>query len=334
MKHMIIKQNIGVDIAKDDFKVVFSTLGEQLQKKIVGSRTFRNDFKGCKDFLHWACARKDKGLCLHVTVEATGVYHEQLCYYLCREADLKVHVVLPNLSKKYGQSLGSKSKTDKVDAQILSSMGLERDLREWQPISKDLLFLKQLTRERDSLIQTKTSASNLLHAYTHQGRPNKSSVGRIKKRLLFLSKQILQIEEEIKLFIDGEEALKQNLSYLTSIPGVGLITAVTVVSETNGFEGFASIKQLTSYAGLDVVIRESGKWKGMSRISKKGNSRIRKVLYMAALTASQYAPTLKTAYERISGNHASNMVGMVAVERKLLGLMFSLWKNKQMYKAT
>jgi transposase len=167
MKHKIIKQNVGVDIAKDDFKVVFSIIGEQLNKKILASRTFRNDLPGCKDFLQWIHSKKDNRLPVHVTVEATGVYHEQLCYYLCRQTDVKVHVVLPNLSKKYGQRC-----------------------------------------------------------------PNKSSIGRVKKHIQLLDKQILQIETDIKSFIAGEEELKKKLSYLTSVPGVGLITAVTIVYET------------------------------------------------------------------------------------------------------
>ena len=334
MKKIIIKQNIGVDIAKDDFKVVFSTMGTNLEKRILGSRTFSNNHKGCRDFLQWANSKKDQQLDLHVTVEATGIYHESLCYFLCQEANINIHVVLPNLSKKYGQSLGIKSKTDKIDAQILAQMGLERELMVWQPISKELLFLKQITRERGALLQSKTVVNNRLHAYTHQGKPNKSSLTRLKKHLAFLDKQILQIEREIKIFVDQDERLKTKLSYLTSIPGVGFITAVTIVAETGGFECFTNIKQLTSYAGLDIKIRESGAWKGKSKISKRGNSHIRKCLYMPALTAAKYATTLQSSYERISSKHGSKMVGVVAVQRKLLGLMFSLWKNEQMYMHT
>jgi len=331
MEKNIIKQNIGVDISKNDFKVAFSTIGSDLQKKVLGSRTFTNNLKGCQEFLQWSNAKKNGHLDLHVTVEATGVYHEHLCYFLCKQQGIKVHVVLPNLSKKYGQSLGIKSKTDKIDAQILAQMGLERELIAWQPINKDLLFLKQMTREREALVESKSAVNNRLHAYTHQGQPNTSSVNRTKKYLIFLDKQILQIEQEIKSFIEGDENLKTKLSYLTSIPGVGFITAVTIVSETGGFESFTNIKQLTSYAGMDVRVRESGTWKGKSKISKKGNSHIRKSLYMAALTASKYATTLQGFYDRISTKKGSKMVGIVAIQRKLLGLMFSLWKNEQMY---
>jgi transposase len=330
-KNVIIKQNIGVDMAKDDFQVVFSTFGEQFEKRIVGSRTFNNTFKGCNEFLQWANSKRNQGLNLHVTTEATGVYHELLCYYLCKHSDATIHVVLPNLSKKFGQSLGTKSKTDKIDAKILAQMGLERDLIEWRPINKDLLFLKQLTRERDSFICSKTAAINRLHASLHQGVPNKFAIGKITEHVTFLNKQISEIEQEIKLFVNSDENLKRKISYLTSIPGVGLITAVTIVAETGGFESFTSIKQLTSYVGLDVVVKESGKWKGKSKISKKGNGYIRKALFMPALSAKKYSATMSVFYKRIKERKGAKMVAVVAVQRKLLGLMYSLWKNEQMY---
>jgi transposase len=77
----IIKQNVGVDISKDDFKV-FSIIEETFQTKILASRTFANSLKGCKDFLQWANAKTGEDLDLHVTMEATGDYHEHLCYLL------------------------------------------------------------------------------------------------------------------------------------------------------------------------------------------------------------------------------------------------------------
>jgi len=119
--------------------------------------------------------------------------------------------------------------------------------------------------------------------------------------------------------------------YLLSIPGVRLLTAATIVAETNGFAAFESIKQLTSYAGLDVRIAESGKWKGKSKISKRGNSHIRKALFMPSLSKITHDKATKQFFERIKTKKGIGMVATVAVERKLLGLMFSLWKKQEMY---
>jgi transposase len=254
-----------------------------------------------------------------------------LAYFLY-EQGFSLHVVLPNYSKKHAQSLGIKSKTDKLDARTLAQMGLERELRLWQPVSPVLLELKQLTRERDALICSRTAAANHLHAYSHQGKPNRDCIARTKKHIVFLDRQIEQIGKEIKTVVGKDEALNTKLKYLLSIPGVGLLTAAVIVAETNGFAAFESIKQLTSYAGLDIRIAESGKWKGKSKISKRGNSHIRKALFMPSLSKIRHNQETKQFYERLKDKKGIGMIATVAVERKLLGLMFSLWKKEEMYR--
>ena len=118
------------------------------------------------------------------------------------------------------------------------------------------------------------------------------------------------------------------MEYLLSIR---MVTATSIVAETNGFAAITSIKQLTSYAGLDVKISESGNWKGKSKISKQGNSRIRKAVYMPALSKIRKDKQTKLFYERLKEKKGVGMVAVVAVGRKLLGLMFSLWKREEMY---
>jgi transposase len=263
-------------------------------------------------------------------MESTGVYHESLAYFLF-EKGYSLSIVLPNRSKSYGKSLGIKSKTDKIDARTLAQMGLERELRIWQPISSSLLELKQLTREREALVCCRTNVSNQLHAYSHQGKPNKDSIDRTKNHISFLNKQVKQIESEIKIFVESDKELKSKMEYLLSIPGVGLITAATVVAETNGFAAFTSIKQVVSYAGLDVKIEESGKWKGKSKISKKGNRHIRKALYMPTLSKIRCDKATKIHYERLKEKKGIGMIAVAAEERKLLGLMYTLWKKEEMF---
>jgi transposase len=112
---------------------------------------------------------------------------------------------------------------------------------------------------------------------------------------------------------------------------VRLLAATIIVAETNGFETFENIKQLTSYAGLDIRIQESGKWKGKTKISKQGNSHIRKALYMPAISKITHDKTTKLFYERLVEAKKAKMQAVIAVEIKLLGLMFSLWGKKEMY---
>jgi len=331
MAQEIIKQNAGVDVSKDDLKVALSHLTVDYRVVVRSTRTFPNTPKGFGQLQDWVNHKKYPAPAVHFTMEATGVYYEGLAYFLY-EQGYRLHVVLPNHAKKYGQSLGVKSKTDKLDARTLAQMGLERELRFWQPVSPSLYGLKQLTRERDALVRNRTTASNLLHAYRHHGKPNRDSISRSIKQISFLDQQIKQIEKEITSFVNQDKVLQSKMKYLLSIPGVGLLTAATIVAETNGFATFENIRQVISYAGLDVRIAESGKWKGKSKISKRGNSHIRKALFMPSLSKIKHNRETKLFYERLKEKKAAGMIAVVAVERKLLGLMFSLWKKEEMYR--
>jgi transposase len=325
-----IKQNVGIDVSKDNIEVALSNLTVDHCVKVRSSRKFANTEQGFRQLMDWLAGKTEPDMPVHFTMEATGVYHERLAYFLY-EQDFLVHVVLPNQAKKFHQSLGLKSKTDKLDARTLAQMGLERMLLLWQPISKNLLCLKQLTRERDALVRTRPSAANQLHAYRHQGKPNQKSIHRTEEHIDFMDAQIKKIEKEIAQFVNNDKELKTKMKFLLSIPGIGILTAATVVAETNGFAAFTSIKQLAGYAGLDVRTAESGKWKGKSKISKRGNSHIRKALFMPTLSKIRNNRETKRFYEHLKEKKGIGMVAAIAVERKLLGLMYSLWKKEEMY---
>jgi len=330
MKQQVVKQNVGVDIARADFKAAFSVMTSSHTVLVRGSRTFANTPDGFAQLLAWAQGKAAEGFPVSFTMEATGVYYEGLAYFL-QERGCAVHVVLPNQSKRYGQSLGLKSKTDLLDAQMLAQLGLERSLRVWAPVSSQLLRLKQLTREREALVQERTGVLNQLHAFGHQGKPCSASMERAQRRIALLEELVREVEAALQEVVAQDAVLAARMRYVESIPGVGFLTAAVVVAETNGFAAFSSIKQLTSYAGLDVSIAESGRWKGRSRISKRGNRYLRKALYFPAFSKVRgHAPT-QQYYERLKGEKGRAMIAAVAVQRKLLGLMFTLWKKKEMF---
>lgn len=330
METEILKANVGLDISMDDFHAHFQNLRSDLSFVVKGSRTFPNTHEGFAEFLWWCEKKSSVNTSLTFTMEATGVYYECLAYYLFGQGHV-VHVLLPNQVKRYGQSLGVKSKTDLLDAGVLSRMGLERSLAQWKPFSPHFQLLKSLSRERDTLIGDRTASLNRLHAYSHQGSIEQSIIKRTKYQIEFYNDQIHQIEDQITQLVESDPALHKRLSYLQSIKGVGLITAVTVVAETNGFSTFTNIKQLTSYAGMDVRIKESGKWKGRSKMSKCGNRYIRKALYWPAFSKIKHDKKTQEFYERLNSCKGIKMVAAVAVQRKLLGLMYTLWKKQEMF---
>ncbi|MEM9681215.1 MAG: IS110 family transposase [Bacteroidota bacterium] len=328
---IIIKQNVGIDISKDDFKVFFYRLTQTGESKVRGSRAFKNTSVGFVAFDKWIEKNRKADLPVRFTLEATGIYHENLAHFLENKGH-HVSIVLANQAKAYAKSLNLKSKTDAMDAKMLGQMGLERDLQQWKPISPKLRIIKQLTRDRVSLLEEQLALTNKLHALDHSFEPNKRVIKRMKQRLKLIEKHIEQSDQEIQQTVQADEVLKTKIAKVCKIKGLALITVATIVAETNGFALFTSRAQLTSYAGYDVVERQSGSSiKGKTKISKKGNRFIRRALHLPALSMVQHEPQFRQLYERVFERTGIKMKGYVAVQRKALLLIYTLFKNDLEY---
>ena len=250
-----------------------------------------------------------------------------LAYFLHGKA-YEVSVLLPNKTCAFAKSLDEKSKNDKVDARMLAQTSLERDLPKWTPPNSIMLTIKRLCRERAELVDEKTAFSNRLHAKIHAHAPEKSSLKRANTALAFLQKQIEQVEADIELAVAKDPDIQQRMANVCSIKGIGLVWAATIVSEANGFTLFKNKAQLVSYAGYDVIENSSGSsLDSPHKISKKGNYRIRKALHFPALVAVKYVPELGNLYKRVFDKTKIKMKGYVAVQRKLLVLIYTLYKN-------
>ena len=336
MKRQVIKQNVGADLSKDDFKVAFyqQFIDEKTNSgtRIKSTRTFKNTLVGFKSFVTWIEKHRDSNIEVRITMEATGVYYEQLVHYLNDSQTYHLSVVLPNKTKSYFKSLNLKSKTDRIDAKALGQMGLERDLKKWSPLANNMLLLKQLTRSRSSLLNQKTATSNRLHALKYSYQPHKEVIKRLNKLLKFLDKQIKEVEQEIKEQIQIDPYLRERVENVCTVSGLGITTVAIIVAETGGFELFTSRGQLISFAGYDIVENESGtSIKGKTRISKKGNKHIRKAMHYPALTAVQHEANFKKIYDRVFDKTKIKMKGYVAVQRKLLILIYTLFKKNEPY---
>ena len=331
-KHIfeLIKWIIGIDVSKDELKVCFGGMDGQNKFQILRQSVFKNDACGYAALLEWARKQQQAQHPLLFAMEATGIYHEGVAYFLHQKGQ-QVSVQLPNKTKHYAKSLAQKSKTDKIDAAMLCRMGLERNLEIWQPASALMLELKRLSREHTSYKNMGSSFKSQLHAYEHSHRPIKDSIKRLKKQIKLIEQQIKEIEQQIDEVLNKDQALKQRVEKIAKAKGIGIMSVVKVVAETDGFALVKNVKQLTSYAGLDVKMNESGLKKGKTTISKQGNSHIRAALYPPAMSAIQYNLAMKSFYDRIMQRHTCGKIGIVAVERKLLALIYSLWKSGQEY---
>ncbi len=328
MKTKALKQVIGIDVAKDSLSFSLGTLRIDLEKEFKTYPDVSNNSKGFQKIL--SLVKKQKNEKMLIVIEATGVYHEALAFFLHKNG-VSVSIMQSGRVKRYAQSLDQRSKTDALDSRMLAMLGCERTLPLWTPPGKTLRKLKALSRERGSLLKDKQVVKNRLHASETSSFTNNREIKRYNQRLKLIDGQLGEIKEEMKALINEDAALTQKLNYLESIPGISFISAATVIGETLGFDGITSAKQLTSYAGYDVILKESGSYKGKTRISKKGNRRIRGILHMPAMTAIRSNPTLKIFYERLKPNKIKPIIALVAVQRKLLILMYTLWKNEAMY---
>ncbi len=326
----VLKQNVGIDVSKASFSVSLIVLTDDLKSNCLFYCEFPNDLQGINSFYTWSQKHKIPDVDLHYTMEATGVYYESLAYYLYARQE-QVHVLLPTRVKKFIDSLEGKSKTDKIDSALIGQMGVERNLDCFKLGSPKVRQMRKLIRERLHLVEEKTVIKNQLHAEHHSADSLLTSIERMEARIAYIEQQIKLVAQEIASLIKEDEYLYNKVDLLTSIPGIGFITATTVIAETQGFSNITSIKQLSSYAGYDVKLKESGKYIGKAKISKQGNSYIRQSLYMPAITSISYSKSMRNFYDRVNKNKASTLIGMTAVQRKLLALMYTLWKKDMKY---
>jgi transposase len=329
----IIKQCVGIDCAKDELVVCFGILYENFDSRFVSTKCFKNTESGFNKLLAWSNKLNLQKQELIFLLEATGVYHEKIALFL-HANNCKPVVILPNKAKAFSKTLTIKTVNDKVSAQMLAQLGLEKKLVPWQPPSPVYNILRQLTRERDQLTMEQTLIKNQLHAEESGAWPNQSSIKRMKNRLKLIAKQILDTVAEITQQIENEPLLKEKIKRICTIKGVGIITAVTVIAETNGFNLIRNKKQLVSYAGLDIITKDSGtSVKGKPRISHRGNKYLRKCLHFPALTAIRCTDHMKNIFVRLVSKHGIKMKAAVAVQRKLLILIYTLWKKNEEFNA-
>lgn len=323
-----IKQSIGIDCSKDSFHATICILSNSQEVHFTTVQRYPNTKLGFNQLIGWVDKNLKKDTPLNYIMEATGIYYEELAYHL-HQATKPVVVVLPNKVKHFIRSLNVKTKNDHVDARAIAQIGAERKFELWQPPAPLFLELRQLTRLHEQLQCQKVAMLNMLHSKEFSHGASAFVLKTNKQVIKNFEKQIEKVEAAIIELIEKHEWLKLKMDHIQTIKGVGLIAAAVVVAETLGFKLIRNRKQLVSYAGYDVVERQSGSSvSGKTRISKKGNKHIRRALHFPALAASRFDEHHKQVYTRINqrNDHRTKMVGAVALQRRLLLLIYALWK--------
>lgn len=323
------RQCVGIDVAKSTFMACLSML--DAEGCSTPSIEFTNDRPGFNQLVRWARKESLKGYPLCFVMEPTGVYYEALAMHLTK-LGMTVHVVPANRVRDFAKYEGYKTKTDKIDAYILSMLGCEnRKLKNWAAPDEQYASIRSLCRLRTSLVKHSTMLKNQLGALLVSSFSDKKTVRICSAALDDIDKNISKAETEIRNLVDKSEQFKEAVRLSTTIPGIGQTTAVAILAEVGCFANFNNHRQVISFAGLDVVARQSGPQDPKRHISKKGNSTIRSMLYICAMSAIRFNPKMKEFYDRIKKSNPAGKVALVAVMRKMLILMYSVCKSKKSY---
>nr|WP_260171646.1 IS110 family transposase [Pedobacter cryoconitis] len=322
-----------MDISMKDIHTCLSVIDNRQQVKVQATKKFDNNEHGFKAMLVWLNRhKKEDEIPLICVMEATGVYYEECAFFLFK-AGFETAVVLPTKAKKYMQALGFKTKNDKMDSVGLACMGAQQCLELWKPLDAFFYTLRALTRHHQSLQELKTSLNNQLHADENSIYSNKKVKKQLRTLILNINKQLRETEKNVHAHLYSDDKIAERVDHIVAIKGIGHMTVATVLGETNGFLLFKSISQLISYAGYDVIENQSGNHKGKTKISKKGSSHIRRVLHMPAFNMIRYdVGNMKIFFDRILARHNKKMKAYVAVQKKLLALIYTLWQKNEEFK--
>ena len=255
-----------------------------------------------------------------IIVEATGRLETLLVSQLAA-ASLPVVVINPRQARDFAKATGQLAKTDRVDARLLAHFGeaLKPRLRP-MPNDEARNFEAILMRRRQ-LVDMLAAEKNRLAISTHQARIARD----IKEHIRFLEKRIAGCDSDLRHAIEESEVWRVKDDLMKSVPGIGEVTSQTMIAILPEL-GELTNKQIAALAGLAPFVRESGRWRGESHIGG-GRAEVRKVLYMATLTAIRCNPVIGGFYERLKGRGKKRKVAMTACMRKLLTILNAIVRD-------
>ncbi len=237
------------------------------------------------------------------------------CWKPAFNPGLPVALAPANRVRAWARSQGLLAKTDALDARMIASYAANSSrLRLEQPPDPARSRLRALVRRRDFEVQQLTALRNHLQL---EQQPDLRRMGRLQIRTA--QRRVARLEELIDSLIESVDSLKQLVSRLEQPKGIGRITSASVIAEIPNLGRMGS-QQVSAFAGLAPFNCDSGKHRGRRHIWG-GQARVRKTLYMAALSAARYNPILRDLYQRLLDNGKPKKLAQVAVARKLIRLM-------------
>ncbi len=300
---------VGIDVSKGKLDVALWPSGEQF--------TIERNAKG----LNSLCARLAASNPVTIALEATGGFETVVAAALAA-ASLPVAVVNPAQIRAFAHALGKRAKTDPIDAAVIARFA-EATRPAIRPLADaETQLLADFIARRRQIVEMIVAEKQRL------GRaPAKRLRKSIERLLKALEKELSSLNGDIDAAVRASPLWKANEELLTSVPGVGPTTARTLIAELPEL-GTLTRKEIAALAGLCPFTRQSGQWRGKSFIAG-GRASVRASLFMAAMVAARFNPTLKTFFDRLAAAGKPKKAALVAVARKLLTILNAIVRDQK-----
>jgi transposase len=300
---------VGIDVGKDRLDVHMRPLGQHL---VAGNDPAR---------LAELVARLEALAPRLIVLEASGGYERAAAIALI-ERGLPVAVVNPRQTRRFAQAIGRLAKTDKIDAAVLAHFA-EAVRPAARAVAEGAIGqLQTLLARRRQLVVMKNAEKQRL------GKADDPVTRRsFKAMLTSLDKQLLVIDKAIGRLIEADPALAQKLERLKSVPGIGEVSARTLIAELPEL-GRASRHEIAALTGVAPISRDSGRFRGKRRI-QGGRVEVRAPLYMATLVAIRHNPAIRPFYRRLRNAGKPAKVALVACMRKLLTMLNAMLRDRR-----
>ena len=299
--------NIGVDVAKDQVVVA-------CDDSTFTPRSIRN----CRTALSAWLRRLPAGS--HIGLEATNVYHQCLAD-LAHAMGFAVFVLNPKDLHHYAKGVGRRAKTDRVDAEVIARYVAHehQKLHAYVPPSPEQRLMEQLLRRRARLVSLRVALQATMAELSCCRTQSKAVVRQ-------LDALVAALEAQLKQLLKHSETSRQAQLRLQSIPGVGLIVGAGLSVALQRLP-FKSADAFVAFTGLDPRPCDSGKKVGRRRLSKRGPSELRRLLFNAAMAAS-CTKAWKSFYQHHRQRGLASTEALIVQARKIARTAWSVFHHQ------
>lgn len=320
----VVTASLGIDVAKLKLDVVL-----RLGKRAI-HQVFANTPDGFAALDGWLRSFGLTPSQVRIGLEATGSYSDAIALDLFRRG-YTLSVLNPAVLVDYRRSQNIRSKTDKLDAHLLALYAQEKQPRAYKPLPAEMVTLRALLHHRDDVQHMLRQERNRLEA----GRMTDAIKGRVLQHVQDLQAEVKTTQREITAHFTAHAPLKAIWQRLQTIPGIGWLTAARLLAHLGEIERFDKVGSLVSLAGLAIKEQSSGSSvRGKAQIDRHGRKDLRQTMYMSALVAKRVSPHMHAWAQRLQAQGKPKKIILVAIMRKLLHIVYGVWKSEQDYQPT